>query len=276
MTNIELARKALKFIKQTDFKCLVSASEGGQCGEGWCDDAELTLSVPEIMYLLSNKVDNTELFKNVELKEIDLDCVIANVAYEAACPEGGPQAYLKDIIASELSDLDEMMTGFEDNGSEEDDLQEIREELADLQDGDYTFNFDIKDAFGGYYIEEDVKHGIELTADQARGILFSEDRALFFEGLSYNDSIDECTIEDKATELGFAENYDYFSYSGHCDDIESYLEAWSTLLNMILDGDIAEDSLSGWLEYFDNSDNYGERGCAIEDWHEEKYQRVII
>ncbi len=155
-----------------------------------------------------------------------------------------------------IEDMEENETG----------IEEIRERLESIAAGKYTFYFTVTDGTGTYYYSEDEEKEIELTAPQARGLLFSSGREDLFEGLEFDKDIDEYFIESAADNLEISEESNTLHYSGECPGLDGYLDAWETLVSKILAEEIKEPELDGWLEFFDDSCNYE---SDIESWHED-------
>lgn len=88
MTNIELAKKALESVKDTEITILLSAYEGGTCGDGWTDYGTLYLSRPQILYLISSECEDESIFDGLETEEIDLEDEAMDMAESGAFPEG--------------------------------------------------------------------------------------------------------------------------------------------------------------------------------------------
>ena len=262
MNNIDFAKKVLENIHEKSFRLDVSASTGGKCSDGWCDTLELFLDRPQLLYLLHDKCGVDELFEGQSLEEVDVDSMISDMTMEAAWPDGGPAAWVNDVIPDELSELAEELDSL--NDEDQNAVKEIRKKLKQVGDGKFTFHFTVK--ADEYYFTENAEESIELSAKEALGLLYGEcDNDDVFEGIC-DESYDEDLINDKADELNFASDYDYFSYGGECEELEAYLNAWDYILGRIHDGDITEDNLKGWLDYFDDSDNFE---MAISKWHDE-------
>ena len=106
-----------------------------------------------------------------------------------------------------------------------------------------------------------------MTAQEAIGLLYGEyDLKEVFEGLCEN-ALYEDFIEDKAEAMDFAGGYDYYTYGGECEGIEECVDAWIYVIESILSGEITEETLDSWKEYFDDPDNYA---YDIEDWYEDR------
>lgn len=90
-----------------------------------------------------------------------------------------------------------------------------------------------------------------------------------FKGLKSKKIDVEQTMYDMAREGawpdGETEESDYFSYSGKCEAIHYYVDAYAYILRSIMSGEITEGSLDSWLEYFDDSENFE---YDIKEWHE--------
>ncbi len=265
MNNIELAKKALESVDDMSFNCYLYASTGGTCSSGWDDNRELYLSASELLYLISRGFSKQkELFENLDMTEVDVEEKINELAHEGAFPEGGAYASVNGVVPDELEDLGEMLENYDEDAADE-----IRQRLEDITDGEFTFYFTIKDSFD-YVFEEDAEEPISLTAGQVRGLLNGEyGNDELFQDLDCEEA-DEDLINDKAEELGFAEEYNTFSVGGDCEELDTYLESWETLIEKILAGEVDEDSLDNWLKYFDDSDNYSEGSDDIESWYDDQ------
>ena len=263
MTNRELAKNVLNNIQDESFRLDVSASTGGRCCDGWGDSLDLDLSRPQLLYLVHQRNRNDYLFEGLTLEEVDVDAIINDMTKEAAWPDGGPAATVNDVIPNELSKLSEELESLYDSDKET--VNEIRKKLHEVSDGQYTFYFTVEAS--GYYFTEDAEESVELTAEEALGLLRGKyDMPEVFDGIC-NIKYDEYLVNRKADELGFADDYDYFSYGGECEQLEAYLNAWDYIIDSILDDEIPEDLLDSWLEYFDDTDNYE---YEIVEWYEER------
>lgn len=263
MKAIALAKRTLARIGDEYFRLNVSASTGGKCSDGWGDSLELALSKGAILYLLKQRIGNDDLFQELSLEEIDIDSVIYDMTMEAAWPDGGPSASVNDIIPNELSELSGELELLDE--SDEEAVMAVREKLKQVSDGKYTFSFTVEAS--DYYFTEGAEEAIELTAKEALGILHGHHGMdEIFEGIC-EESYDEDFINDKADELGFASDYDTFSYGSDCEQLDAYLSAWEYIIDSILFGGISEEDIDSWLEYFDDSNNYE---MAIADWYKER------
>lgn len=263
MTNIQLAKKVLENIQDENFRLGVSASTGAKCDDGWCDSLDLDLSREQLLYLINERNGHNELFEGLTLEKVDVDSIITDMTMEAAWPDGGPAATVNDVIPNELAELSEELEALDE--TDENAVKLIREELLQITGGKYTFYFTVEAS--GYYFTEDAEESIELSAKEALGLLYGQhDKDAAFDGIC-EESYDEDLINDKADELGFADDYDSFSYGGESEELEAYLNAWDYILDSIMSGDITEENLDSWLEYFDDSDNYE---YEIVEWYEER------
>lgn len=263
MTQIELARKALDNVQDECFTASVYASEGGKCDGGWDGSEELYLSRQQLLSLIRSSVDAPGLFEGMTLEDVDVDGLIADMAVEAAWPDGEPEATVKDAIPDELSELDEALDSLDTDDEEE--VETIRKQLKEVAAGTYTFWFTI--GTPDYDYADDVKAKIKLTSEQALGLLRGRhDLDTVFDGIC-DKCYDEDLVNAKARSEGIADEYDSFSYGGESEELNGWLDAWSYILHSILSGDITEDELDSWLEYFDDSDNYE---MEISDWYEEQ------
>lgn len=263
MTQIELAKKALDNIQDECFFANVYASEGGTCGGGWDDSEELNLSRKQLLSLIRSRIDASELFEGMTLEDVDVDDLIADMAMEAAWPDGGPEVTVNDAIPDELSELDKALDNLDMDDAEE--VETIRKQLKEVAADTYTFWFTIEAP--DYCFADDVKAEIKLTSEQALGLLRGRhDFDTLFDGIC-DKCYDEDLVNAKARSKGIADEYDSFTYGGESEGLEGWLEAWSYILDSILSGDITENEVDSWLEYFDDSDNYE---MEISDWYEEQ------
>lgn len=271
MTQLELARKVLSEMEGQTFVHEVSSYEGGACGDGWCDTVENTYSAKVLRGMIKEQIDNDELFKGLEIEAFEgVPAEDEESVEDMAWPGGGPEATVKDVIPDELSDLSNDLESLDVNN--EDEVSEMRKRLMEVKGGSYTFYFDVTDGEGDYYFAENESVVIELTSDEALGLLRGEhDIAEVFDGICDNQ-FDESLINDKAVKIGVADGYDNHTYSSDYDEeeenelLDSCVDAWVTVIQKILDGEITEDDVDDWLWYFDDTDNFEE---DIESWHDE-------
>ena len=87
-----------------------------------------------------------------------------------------------------------------------------------------------------------------------------------FSGMKCN-CIGEEDIEEKLAALNVIENFDNLDYSGDSEELDAYVKAWEVLIFKILHGDIAEDELPEWLQYFDDFEDNCD--STIEEWHDD-------
>lgn len=260
MNKIELARKALEKITDESFPCTVGCTEGGKCGAGYTDDYQtLDLSREQILSLISCPNED-EVLKDIVIDPVDVDSMLTEMAYESSWPDGGPAAYVQDVVPVEFDELEAAINDLEADDAEG--LEEIRKKLAEITDGDYNILFDIKGDYD-YYFAENEEFEFHLTGDEVRGLLnYACDRPEVFEGIC-DAELDEDFLNEKAQQEGIADGCDYFSYGGSSDKLDNYINSWDTLLDMIFSGEVNEENLDEWLEYFDDDDNWE---LEIEDW----------
>lgn len=261
MTKNELAKRVIESINDTSFNCLVYASSGAKCDDGWGDTLELELSKEEILFLLKKEIQHYELFDGYELKEVDLDNIISDMAYEAAWPDGKPSARVNNPIPNELQYLSEEIANMDLNDTSV--VQSFKDKLKTIIDGDYTFEFTVE--AGGYYFTEDAQEKLGLTSEQAIGLLYGEnpDVNIFKEfGIQ---PLDSDFIDELADSAGFASDYDYLSYDGRCESLEACLNAWKYIIEHIFTEVINEESLDVWMQYFEDNENFE---YDIAEWYE--------
>ena len=268
MTQMELARKVLDNIGWHSLHCSLYASEGGACGGGWDGDDELELSPEQICCLLKERMDREDLFEGIDTEEVDIDEEIESMAETGSWPEGGPHATVNDAIPDELAGLSEELDALAEGENDADSIKVIREKLRAIKDGNYTFHFTVVDAEDSYYFDENAEEEVPLTAKEAIGLLYGQyDLDDVFEGIC-DQALDEDFINDKAEEMGLANGYDdRFSYGGECEGLDGFIDAWVFILENILSGDITEQTLDSWTEYFDDPENYE---TDINDWHADR------
>lgn len=263
--RIQLAKKALEHVTGECFTYYVSASTGGKCDDGWCDDVSLNLSREQMLYLIETG-ETKFLFEGLELEPIDVEEKMNEDMMEAAWPDGGPTAYVNHIIPNELLELENEIDLIDETYQE--DVDAIREKLKQIAPGDYTFSFTI-DA-DGYEFTDDAEEEICLTTQEALNLLCAStlDKKILFEGLC-DEQLDEedaeSIINEKAKKLGFAEDYDNFCYGAEeYVEYDNCIDSWKYVISHILSGDITEKSFNSWMEYFSDS-NYD---YSIVDWYE--------
>lgn len=89
MKPIELAIKALERVKVFPFVTLIVCKEqgkfGNSCSTCW-DLDEITRE--QLLYLISKEINNAVLFEYMTLKEVDLEKLFYDIAFEFAWSEG--------------------------------------------------------------------------------------------------------------------------------------------------------------------------------------------
>ena len=253
MDKIALAKKALESVHGMSFNCTVGCYEGGACGGGYTDYYDLDLSREQVLYLI-HCPQWDKVFAGLEMEPAEVESTLTKMAYELSWPDGGPRAYVKGIVPEELKDLSERLGNLDVDDVAA--VEEIRSQLTAIQDGEYTFCFDIYGGRYDYCFAENVKESLKLTGDEARALLYYEhDIAKVFNCIC-SEGLGEDFINKKAEEADFADGYDYFSYSYNCDELDNVIDAWQTIITKILSGDIDESSLGRWLKYFDDNENF--------------------
>jgi len=264
MKKTELVNTALKNVCCACFPCRLYASDGGKCSDGWDGEGELELSADQLLYLISRSDDDKEYYEGLSMTEVYTNDILSKMAREEGCPDGGPSASVNDSVPDELQSLYERMNRLD--LSDEAECDSIRQELQAIKDGDYTFHFTVVDGSGCYDYTDDAEETIHLTADEARSLLNGGPiNSLVLKGIC-DRSLDEEFIDEKARQAGLAAGYETFDYWGSCERLDSYLESWRTIIAKIECGEITEENLDKWLEYFDDSDNYE---WEIESWYED-------
>ena len=262
MDKIALAKKALESVHGMSFNCTVGCYEGGACGDGYSDYYDLELSREQILYLI-HCPQWDEVFAGLEMEPAEVEDTLNKMAYEMSWPDGGPRAYVKECIPDELIELSERLNNLDADNAKA--VEEIRSQLKAIQDGKFTFRFDIYGGGYDYCFAENVEESLKLTGDEARALLYCEHHiAKVFKGIC-GEGLGEDFINIKAEEADFADNYDHFSYTYHCDELDNFIDGWQTIISKILSGDIDESSLGRWLKYFDDEDNFEE---SIDSWEE--------
>lgn len=263
MTHLELAQKALEHVENTTFPVYVYASEGGSCGGGYDDTLDLDLSRAELLYLIHKSVGNDAPFQGQEEKETDVSAQIAEIAYESACPDSEPSAYVSDTIPDELWEIAEQLKSLDTDDKAS--IEEIQEELRTLSAGKYTFTFSIES--DGFCLAEAISDTLELTANEVLGLLY--DRYNYpevFEAF-HVAPLDEDFVNEKAEQLELKTDYDPYNYGGYSDELDNYVDAWSFIINKIYKSELDEDGLNSLLDYFNDKDNWE---GDITSWLQEK------
>ncbi len=260
MTNFELVKQSLKNIKDKYFTCHVYASSGGACGDGWDGDTDIELTAPQILFLLKDRIADNSVLQGLEMEDPNIEKMLSEEAKAGAWPDGGAKAYVNEVIPDELEWLADILE--ELDPEDEQSVDDVRVELQSVADGKYTFHFSI--SADGYMFDEDVVDEVELTAEEALGLLYGQFyMPEVFEGIC-DDMFDEDLINDKYDEMGVVDDYVHFTYWGKCESLEFFLDAWAYIIDHILSGDISETELPLWLEYFNDPENYD---CSIEYWY---------
>lgn len=264
MEKKDLARKVLDAVKDASFNLSIYADTGWDDKEEFCLDREKTL------YLLKERIDDNSLFEGVPVKAIDLDKELDHFAREYAWPDGGPRASVNSIVPLELEDLAEKLEDLDDADPET--VDEIREELEDVEGGNYTFSFTVTDAEGDYYFDEDAEEELELTRDEVLGLFYFEYgdcHEELFDGIC-DEEYGEEDLNEKARKKGFALDYDNVNCGCDREPVECFLDSWTKLIKKILAGDLTDEQFPLWLSYFDpeNAEDH-EYDFDIEIWTEE-------
>lgn len=260
MEKIELAKKALESVQGMSFNCMVGCYEGGKCGDSYTDYQELDLSREEVLYLI-NKPQFEEVFAGLKMEPVDVEATLTEMAYESSWPDGGAHASVNEIIPEELKELNEKLNNLDVKDAVA--LEDVRSQLKGIKDGEYTFRFDVYDGNQAYCFGDDVQETINISGNEARALLKHEhDIPAVFDEIC-SEELDEDFINEKAEEAGIAERYDYLTYSYNCDELDNFIDSWNILITKIMSGEIVEDELDTWLEYFNDSDNFED---TIDDW----------
>lgn len=158
----------MEHVKNTTFPVHIYASEGCACGSEYADDLEMNLSRAELLYLIHKSVGNDAPFQGQEEKKTDVSAQIAEIAYESACPDSEPSAYVSDTIPDELWEIAEQLKSLDTDDKAS--IEEIQEELRTLSAGKYTFTFSIES--DGFCLAEAISDTLELTANEVLGLLY--------------------------------------------------------------------------------------------------------
>ena len=84
MTQKQLAKKALKRVEDSSFDIEVFVSNNPRCGGGFDDCLELELSKEQLLYLISERNSEYDIFKGLEIEPFDLDALIKEMTMDAA------------------------------------------------------------------------------------------------------------------------------------------------------------------------------------------------
>lgn len=279
METISLARKALENIPDVELPVQVSMSGGG-CDSGW-DTPEVYLELygEEALGLVKQAIENDwslkdlvdveALFKGIEIADVDVAEKLNDIAYEAAWPDGGPSGRVEEYLPIELNSLANEIQALDQDEAE---VTSIRKKLCDIQSGDFTIVADILYA-GDYMLSEGEKITIQLSAKQARGILYhycDNDRISIeslFEGIDYEET-DEGDIQDIIDKKDFG---DYLpEATGECEALENYTNACCQFIYAIYTDKITEDNFDDCLSFFDEADY--EYEPDFDTWFEENIE----
>lgn len=274
----EKARKILEDITAISIPVSISASEGGKCSDGYCDeDACIDLEPEEIRYLLKDKV-NASLMEGLETKEIDVDATMADMAEESCYPDGlairlhldleETDEYCEDDLPEELGQL------YNELKDAEDDYDAFVAKLKEIKAQKCTFIYGVVSGDGFSEFSDYNEATIELSKAEITSLMLI---VLDWE-IEDEEGVETVTtdgsemmelISDKITdendiydETGYTMDYSY-------EGLENYVEALAYLINGIADGSI-DDEKHELIEhgYFDNTEYENE--MTIKDWLEEQ------
>ena len=226
--------------------------------DGYDSEDELCLPVPELLYIIK---ENTSLddsfFKGLELEPIDVTAAIQEQATWNAYPNGLPSAYVQDCVPEELSSIYEEITSCDTKDLEA--MSALKEKLASIKAGLYTFTFDVHGQMDDYYADN-IKQSIKLTAKHAIGLLYGA------AGYSYKElfkefrvkELDEDFINEKADKMGFANDY-IDEANGECPALDIYISKWLSFLDDVDesdDDDLTQLKVKEWSDYFNAPENF--------------------
>jgi len=260
MKNNLTIHKLLSSIEDRCFDVSFSSSDGGKFGDSWDTVENTCITRDEILSLIKCKCKYASIFDDINFTESNVNARLEGQARELAWPDGGPSASIEDDVPEELVDLIEELnkTDINDKAS----VQESCRKLDSVKDGSYTFYITV-DSSGEYYFAENEPYPIELTKEQALGIVYSHcDVKMIFDEIKYilfgKDQINDYLEQNKA-----ASDYDCCSYDATCERLDHYIEAWTYIINSLVEGKLNPEELDSWMEYFDDEENFDE---DIKDW----------
>ncbi len=140
---------------------------------------------------------------------------------------------------------------------------------------DFTFTCEIslwQGESGGCICRGEGK--MKLTASELLYLIseMCDSHKALFDGMH----LDEIDPHERITEIAhdlvtdeMKEGLNEIHYGGNCLNLDTYLDAWETLIKKIFDGEVNEHTLDDWLDFFE-----GERDINmwsnIEEWHDDK------
>lgn len=248
MTFKKIATKAIQKVKPTLFTAEVYSSDGWNLGDRCEYEVGLKLTRPELIYLIHQHVGYDSLFKHYKEKIVDIHTRLADLARGVAWDDG-IYADVEDMIPEELQDLSELLNSLDLD--DEDAVKSVCKALSAVSDGKYTFSFEIRS--GDYYFADNVSESLDLTASEARGLLYGEHYIPEIFSKFNVKQLTEDFVNEKAAKKGFAKDYDDYCYDGECRPLENYLDSWHFILELIYEEQIDEEGLEPLLAYFDHS-----------------------
>lgn len=246
MTEIEIVRYLLSKVQDTDFEFRIYSSDGF---DGWDTEENVTITAPQLRYLIKEKFLDPQLYEGLEVEEFDLASLLYDISKELSWPDGPPSAKVLSVIPYELSDLEER---FDDMDlSDESNVSEIKSWLDGIETGLYTFVFAVESEC--YSFTSDAEKQFELTRDQVLGIIKGK---YGLPGI-IDDSIgiiDDDDLNGFADDEDLADDYDNLSYGGESEALDGYLAAWETFVDSILNGDVLHDDALCFTEFLAEGD----------------------
>lgn len=279
MTAKSLAKKALRQIGNVSF-CV----RGYDYNSGWDDDeagyldlnkAEALGQIKEAMesdYKLKSLVDIEDLFKGIRKKPIDIEKALNDIAFDAAWPNGGPRAYIKNYVPTELSELSDEIC-FLDKSDEdfEENLAKVRAKLQAICSGYFTLIADIRGNYD-YVFAEDEEITIKLTDRMARGILYNDcynhniTKKELFEGIPYRN-----TSESKVKAIVNKKNFRAYAdgATGECEALQNFTKSWCQFIYAIYTEKVAKDNLEDCLTFLNEANFEDDIECDFNSWFED-------
>lgn len=139
MDKVSLIRSLLSQVEDTGFLSRIYSSDGF---DGWDTRETVTLTAPQILYLIKKEVSTEDYFEGLEVEEFDLDAVFSEVSLELSWPDGYPTARVNSVIPAELEFLRDKLENLDKTNQKE--VSEIQDCLHAISSAEYTFDYTIE------------------------------------------------------------------------------------------------------------------------------------
>lgn len=146
---------------------------------------------------------------------------------------------------------------------------ELARKALEIVKGGWSFNCNLYAYEGGACGDGWSGDGeLYLSEEQVMYLISSrtgDDK--IYENMVLEEVDTDSLIYDLAEENAFPDgSEEEWDIGGNCEELEGFLNAWDVLICKIEDGEITEECIDRWLEYFDDSSNFD---MDIDEWVED-------